>query len=199
MILPGLYTRRPGLVPTSAALALSATWTTGPAPMGVFFEATAAGFPVARPLHDLRYRWTFGDAGSWGKVTRLWDRSRNTAYGPWAVHTFESAGTYTVTCEVTDGTTTVSETIDITVVTPETYFGASRIFAVSQAGDFTGAPAGAAQHTDLLAALNASRSNFPNSSPQPRACILLRAGETFDGGDFFERCGFRVRDGFMLT
>ncbi|MFT7311805.1 MAG: hypothetical protein ACI853_002306, partial [Paracoccaceae bacterium] len=75
---------------------------TGTAPAGMFFEAGTAGFAEARPDHDLRYRWRFGDAGEYSalRADHPQGTDRNIAYGPMAAHTFETPGTYTVLVQV---------------------------------------------------------------------------------------------------
>lgn len=174
MILPGLLTRPVTAAPAGAALALSATRVSGPAPLGVSFAATALGFGVDRPWHDLRYRWSFADPGSFAAIDgAVFGADRNLAYGPWAVHTFAGPGTYTVTCEARSRAGRVaSTTVEITVTDEDAAFPGAQTLCVSTSGTFTAAPSGADTYTDIDSAIAA----VPLTGDTR---ILLRAGETF--------------------
>lgn len=119
------------ITPTALTLSLAPSRTSGVAPLAVFFDAsgtTDAGV-TTRPFHDLEYRWDFGDtAGSpvngttWSMGSGAGVNSRNAASGPVSAHVYESAGTYTATLSVFDGTNTVTKSTTITVTNPETAF-----------------------------------------------------------------------------
>ena len=94
-------TATPTEAPAPPSARLSANQTEGPAPLHVAFDASGSSDPNG----DIEeYRWQFGDG--------------TTATGPTPVHTFETAGTYTVTVTAVDSTgreDTASETIVVTV------------------------------------------------------------------------------------
>lgn len=56
--------------PSRATLKISATRTTGPAPMGFFFSAKATGFDVEDHYHDVEYKWSFDDPGHYTRQDR---------------------------------------------------------------------------------------------------------------------------------
>lgn len=86
----------------------TASRTSGPSPLGVFFDATGEASGVARPplkngrpdFAAYHYEWHFGDdAGATWSSTGV---SRNAGTGFIGAHVFEKPGTYTVTLRVTD-------------------------------------------------------------------------------------------------
>ena len=148
--LPGLVVA--GVLTTpSPSVTITPTRVSGLAPFGVFFAARPQGFGGARPSIELAAKWSFGDSGTWSELGNDFapGADRNVAYGFNTGHTFETPGTYTVTVEVTDGSTTVSESIEITVDDPDVFFSGSSTAVFAADGDFTGAPTGAVQFTDL--------------------------------------------------
>ena len=137
------------------ALSLAPRRVSGVAPLAVFFDATlTSSAGVARPFHDIEYRWSFGDpAGSpvlgtsWSTGSRPAASSRNAAKGPVAAHVFETPGTYTVTLTAFDGSNTAVMTTAITVHDPDTEFAGAETACFSNDADFTGCPPGATQST----------------------------------------------------
>jgi hypothetical protein len=136
------------------------------APAGIQFRAEGLGFGVLRPFHELRYKWTFPETGDYARLpaSHPWPRERSEAFGPVVGFTFETPGTHTVTCEVTDGTTTITETVDVIVDDPETVFAASTITVGTDAGD---------DYADLEAAMDAA------TAAGGAQRLLLRRGDTF--------------------
>ena len=140
---------------------LVAARSSGIAPLYVHFDATGTVSPqTARPFHEVRYTWDFGETtgpgiANWGKGAQL--TSRNTDEGPIAGHVFETAGTYTVTLTCRDGvnTKTATTTITVTAADAATEFLTTNTVCVSTSGNFTGAPAGSTNVTtsDLATAL----------------------------------------------
>lgn len=177
MILTGILARAPAAGP---AVAVTASRTAGTAPAGIVFEAVATGFPVARPFHDLRFEWRFADAGDFAALPadHPQGRGRDIAYGPVTSHVFRAPGTYGVTCTVTDGTTTLTAQRMVTVADPDTVFQGTDTLAVAPSGDFSDAPAGAAQYTDPTAALAAAAARAGDVR------VLLRRGEDHRTGGF---------------
>lgn len=95
------------------SITLAASRTSGSAPLGVVFDASATTSVgvTTRPFHDLYFVWDFGDSGSGnygqGHGTLV---SRNTAIGPVAAHLYETSGSYTVTLTVYDTAGNVAQT-----------------------------------------------------------------------------------------
>ena len=83
-------------------LKITANRRSGIAPAGIYFEAEATGFDVDNPYADLRYRWSFGDPGSYSRLDGAdlpWSNDRDLAYGPHCSHVFAAPGRYRVRCE----------------------------------------------------------------------------------------------------
>ena len=150
---------RGGRMPSRAAMTsssavggtLTATRSTGTAPLGVSFEVTGNG-----EFNDAR-TWDFGDtgAGTWA-ISGL---SKNAETdGAVVAHVFETAGSYTVSVS--------GLTIGITVDDPNTVFSGANTICVSPSANYTGAPGGATLQTSL-----------PSSYAGKR--VLLHRGESF--------------------
>jgi len=166
---------------------------TSVAPLAVFFDATSttdAG-TTSRPFHDLEYKWDFGDtAGSPAKGTTWstgskstsatcnvpYNGCRNNATGAAAAHVYESAGTYTATLSVFDGTNTTTKSTTITVTNPATLTTACVANgAIPTAGDANGCPSAATLF------YNASNFNAALSTSIAGGAtrILFKRGDTF--------------------
>ncbi|SNS78081.1 sialate O-acetylesterase [Tropicimonas sediminicola] len=169
-----------GSTPTSTPSATLSILTHQPqsiAPAGVFFEAEVTGIGGEAPNHELRFKWRFGEVADnpldLPRNAAIWGNTLSEAYGPTASHVFTRPGTYTVTCEVTDGSRTLTGTTEIAIADPDEIYTGSATWVVAADGDFTGAPAGAVQYTDLGAALTAYRTK---SAPTR---LLLKRGESY--------------------
>ena len=128
--------------PPVVQLPSSASRTSGVAPLGVFFNAAVD--TTTDSFHAFEYAWDFGDpaSGTWADS----GASKNTGKGPVAAHVFESAGDYTVTLTVRDGSGIIStEDFTISVEDPDDTYGATDTICISTsgAGDFNGCPVGA--------------------------------------------------------
>lgn len=126
---------------------LSASRTSGVAPLAVHFDASATtSTATTRPFHEVDYTWDYGDSGSGTWSTS--GRSRNQDTGAIGAHLFETPGTYTVTLTARDETgATDTETVTITVTNPDVVFSGTNTICFSRDGNFAGAPAGAQQIT----------------------------------------------------
>lgn len=141
----------PAQVILSANGPLTATRTSGVAPLAVQFEVTGA--------FSGSYAWDFGD--NRGQTWAISGRSKNAETdGSIASHVYDLPGTYTVRV----GT----ESMQITVADPVTAYAGTRTVCVSPAARFAGCPAGAVQQTSL-----------PSSYAGLR--VLLNRGESFGG------------------
>ena len=144
-------TPTPTQVILSANGPLTATRTSGVAPLAVQFEVTGA--------FSGSYAWDFGD--NRGQAWAISGRSKNAETdGSIASHVYDLPGTYTVRV----GT----ESMQITVADPATAYAGTRTVCVSPAARYAGCPAGATQQTSL-----------PSSYAGLR--VLLNRGESFGG------------------
>lgn len=162
-----------------ARLALAVNRDRGLAPAGMIFTAEGLGFGALRPFHDLRYAWRFGDPGLHDRLdpSLPWGRDRDVGYGPVVAHAFERPGTYTVTCEATDGVTVATASLTVEVVDPAAWFRGPLTICVSNTGNFTGAPEGARLATSIRQAKQMGVGRDLR--------FLLRRGEVFAEGEAF--------------
>lgn len=159
------------------------------APSGVWFEVTdIAGFDVSGgpgpdetydpSFHEITYIWSFDDPGSFStplNAPNAWN-DRNVAYGKQVAHVFNDPGTYEVTVWAVDASgTTATASKTITIADPDAAYSGARTIVVAQDGDFTGAPAGADQKTNLSTAVSAYNALGHTGR------ILLKRGETYSG------------------
>lgn len=162
---------------------VSISRTSGPAPLGVMFNASETTHPtVSNTFRDLLYIWTTGDSGTYttGRVSGI---SKNVAAGPILPHCYESAGTYSPTLTVFDGLTAKLLTHvslgQITVTDPDTVFSGTATVAIGAASlpvaGVDGVPAGATcvQQSDWPTIV----STYAVSGKR----VLLKHDDTFTG------------------
>jgi hypothetical protein len=154
----------------------------GVAPLAVFFDATGTTATTAptRPFHDLEYRWSFSDGGSgnWGPAGSRpgAGNSRNSATGPMAVHVFETAGTYSVSVQITDGTNTVTnDCIQIAVLDPDVVFAGNQTVCLSRTADLANCPAGALAVPNVANDFALALTTYIAAGKR----VLLRRGQTW--------------------
>lgn len=172
------------LVSAAPTAQLSASRTSGTAPLAVFFDSTATTDSISTrdTFRELGYQFNFGDpnAGTW-KYSSL---SKNLQTGgPLAAHVFETPGTYTVKVTAKDATGQSSSTsVTITVQSADSYYAGTNTVCISSNTDFTGCPAEAQQ--------------LPNSTTLPAVQsnkrYLLHRGQSFAGQSV--RLGTSVKD-----
>ena len=140
-------------VSSSVTAALSASRTSGPAPLAVFFDATGttSSDGTVNTWRQVGYSFNFGDSEvNWSTTGNSKNVQRG---GPLAAHVFESAGTYTVKVCARDSSggsndgDTDQTSIEITVTDPDTVYSGTSTVCLSISGTFTGAPEGATQST----------------------------------------------------
>jgi hypothetical protein len=161
--------------------------TSGVAPLAIHFDATAttAVDYTDRPIHDIEYRWDFGDGNTtpWSYGVLPGTLPRNTAYGPVAAYVYETEGTHTPILYARrrkdDGSfdTATQPQTSITVTAEDAEFAGTKTICVSTSGDFTGAPAGCVQVTSSNA-VTAISGNIGSGNKR----ILFKRGETFNAG-----------------
>lgn len=171
--------------PTALAAITAARTNLMVAPAAIHFEVNVDDFDTQEPVvdgdfdptvHNIQYRWSFGDAGTQHLSSDLPAelRDANTAYGKIVGHLFETPGSYTVTCEAFEpvsGKSAVATT-QITIADRSDVFAAQDINYVDPDGQFTAAPVGARQFTSLNAFLNELEAG-DYSTPQ---IVYLRRG-----------------------
>lgn len=99
----------------------------------------------------------------------------NLAWGPQVALRFPDAGTYTVDLWAYKGGAVGYREVTVVVEAADEVYPGNQTYCVSQASDFSGAPAGALTFSSIDAAIAA----MPNSTANPGRRLLLRAGETF--------------------
>lgn len=162
---------------SSAAMTanVSATRTSGVAPLFVFFDATGTTHSSTSiaPWRDLLFAFDFDDPDG-GSVWNYSGKSKNKAFGSTAAHVFTTPGTYQVRVTITDPTgATTTKAINITVQNPDTVFAGDLTVCVSSSGNFSGCPSGARQ-------LKTSSSGPVLSEyTTSKRRILFRRGDTF--------------------
>lgn len=148
---------------------ITASRTSGPAPLAVMFDATGTTDSATDAFRNLGYRFSFADAGAgtWAYS----DRSKNEQIGgPLAAHVFERAGTYSVQVTAKDAAgATSTATVTITVTDPNSTYSGTRTVCLSRTSDFAGCPSGAQQI--------ANASSYPAFQSNTR--YLLHRGQDF--------------------
>lgn len=125
--------------------------TSGCVPCAIWCDAAATtSTETSKPWRDLLYRWVVtAVSGSYAPGDYAYGntvlRSKAVGFSPFWAHVIETAGTYLVTLQVYDGTGWYSDSESVTVVTAASLGMETK--AVSQLGDFTGAPAGSTHIT----------------------------------------------------
>jgi len=79
--------------------------TSGKEMLAVYFDASGTtASTTSNPEHELFYAWDFGDerGQTWAYGTNT-AQSKNNAFGPQAAHVYTTAGTFTPTCVILDG------------------------------------------------------------------------------------------------
>lgn len=166
-----------GVFSTPITASLAARRFQGTAPFGFQMEIEADS-PTARndlPYFDLEYVTSTGDSGTYRYLDNapIWGTSKTTAFGPVVSHVYETPGTYNGTVTVHDGENTpLVVPFTVTVDDPDTTFAGAATAVVSSAGNFAGAPAGAAEFTSISEALSHLRG-------RQNQRLLLRYGETY--------------------
>jgi len=164
-------------------------------PCAVFFDASATTAPsvTSLPFHEIQYSWTFGDAvagaagscgtavtagqGYWSCGGNAGANSKNAATGPVAGHVFESAGSYTVTATIYDGTHTVTQSIPVVVTAwPADTTTVCVANGSAPVAGSDGCPTGAAVHGSVTTWAGALAYAVQN------ARVLLKHDDTFTVG-----------------
>lgn len=104
--------------------------------------------------------------------------AKNFAFLPHTAHVFDTPGTYTVTCSVRKrGEAPSTDTIQVVVADPDTYFSSSETYVLALNGDFSGAPSHDVgnRYTTWDSAVSAMNSG----SSGARKRLLVRRGHTY--------------------
>ncbi|MCP4346872.1 MAG: PKD domain-containing protein, partial [Desulfobacterales bacterium] len=158
------------VIDSNTTLTLTASRTSGVAPLGIFFETDLTS---STAFSNTDYSWNFGDSSSgiWAET----GTSKNTDTGPVSAHVFETPGEYTVILTAKNNSGTIgTETVLITVENPETVYAGTNTVCISRSdsNDFTGCPDNAEQVTmddfdDISSHISTGKR------------ILLRRGDTW--------------------
>lgn len=141
------------VIPTigEPVLSITASRTTGVAPVGIQFKAELSGSGELRPYYDVRYKWAFPETGAYEALPANfeWSRDRQVDFGPVCAFTFETPNaTATVICEatfynsVTGQNQTITNTIQVQIDDPATVFAGTATITVgdrSQGDDYNAA------------------------------------------------------------
>lgn len=154
---------------------LTASRTSGPAPLAVFFDAsgsthTDGGVDM---FNDPGYSFNHGDSGA-GNYATGYDKNVNRG-GPLSAHVYETPGTYTAKVRVRDAAGNISQDeVTITVLSADDYYSGENTVCISKTSNHSGAPSGAL--------LMSNQTSFPAYSSTKR--YLFHAGQDFsDFGD----------------
>lgn len=174
----------------------TANRTSGVAPLGVIFDATATTTILAAiPFHELIHIWHYGDddTATWQYGTLPGVSKKNLGEGAIGAHVFETPGTrtvrYTAAYLSSGGVLSVSatQTITITITNPDVVFAGTNTICLSNGTvpvpGVNGVPAGA---TYASATTWAAVVGYCTAGKR----VLLKAGDTwtvptttnFDGG-----------------
>ncbi len=171
---------------------LSASRTTGVAPLGVLFTANfSSSDSNEQPFHNLEYSWNFGDnpTDTWAVL----GTPKNSDKGPIAAHVYKDTGDYTVTLYIRDDTGyTTTQTLSIHVDDPDVVFdGTTVCLSDSTENDFTGCPPGATQRiTDDI-------TEIQDYLDQGLKRILLHRGSSWETNESV--CSGRGIDGPVIV
>lgn len=151
------------------------TRTSGTAPVGVVIDCTGTtDADTSNPFRDLLYWHNFGDSspGNWTYGAKT-AQSKNFGTGPVAGHVYETAGTFTATSCVSDGTLTACVSNTITVAAADTTFASTATVCFYNSTVGSGCPTGATetQSSDFDAALSSCMGTT-------KRCLFKR-GDTF--------------------
>lgn len=185
-IIGGAKSRRYSASSSLITPVMTASRTSGPAPLAVFFDATGTTHSNGSidTFRQLGYSFNFGDPGQGSWTYSGVDKNVHRG-GPLCAHVFETPGTYEVKVKARDSngyTSQVSQTI--TVTDPDSVFSGTNTICLSRSGVFTGVPTGASQQTI---------SSWPAFAADRR--YLLHRGEDFSSLgalSFFNRSDIQI-------
>ena len=160
-------------VPNPPAAGSIPTRTSGKIPLCVQFNA-AATMGTTYAFHDYLYVWNFGDSSAGPSSYGVGALQKNFATGPVATHCYETAGTYTWSLSVSDGTSggTIFRT---STITASAWANDATTFCLTTGSDFTGCPSNATQVGSVSALHTSVASNIGSGNVR----FLLRKGDTF--------------------
>jgi hypothetical protein len=151
---------------------LKASRKCGYPPLAVHFDATGStstnsSMEKGGDFHQIKHAFNFGDPKSGTHALSGLSKNEEAAGGGLAAHVYDNPGTYTVTLESTDSSgSKTSTSLQLTVLDPS----GLATYAISKAGDFADAPAGAKQLTAL-----------PKFESNSR--YFFRSGENWSGSE----------------
>jgi hypothetical protein len=173
-----------------ATVSITASRTSGVAPLGVFFEATVMGSGMTYPFHELLYVWDFDETGTWsyGNTTRT---SKGAAEGPVAAHVFSESGaggtSHDVTCTVyrrSGGVTSqiATDTVTISTTSSVTEFNVAGKLVCWSVDSETGSGLANATYRQTSSGTNVvafTQAQIATDIANGVRAWLFKAGETF--------------------
>lgn len=134
---------------------------TGPAPLVVHFDAVGTDHANTQidGFLDMFYHWNFGYSSTasqsvWPTTSLLKGQQIG---GPLAAHCFDNAGTYTCSVRIQDSFGVYTDKYATVIVrSADDFFSAGNTICISQAGNFTGAPAGSTTTTTPPTSVNSN-------------------------------------------
>lgn len=125
--------------------------------------------------NTLQFKWTTSTAGTHSNLdsARLRGRDAAVKHGPFVAFRHDTAGTETITCEITDGTDTQTIATTTTVTTQDSHFPLENTICVDEGGVYGTTPTGAQTVSSIPAAIAALESNGGGR-------ILFHAGKSFN-------------------
>ncbi|AUP77397.1 T9SS type A sorting domain-containing protein [Flavivirga eckloniae] len=150
---------------------ITASRSTGPAPLSVIFDATMTTDTDTSldTFRQLGYSFCFDDSSSGTWTHSGLSKNRETG-GPIASHVFDTPGVYTVNVRVINPNGSSSDaSVTITVLDSDIFYANTNTVVISTGSDFTGAPSGAQQISNVT--------SWPVWESNKR--YLLKAGDDF--------------------
>lgn len=173
---------------------------TGPAPLGVYFDATGTTCTDGsiNTYRQLGYHFDFGYLTPTTPGTWQYSGSPrgNQIGGPLAAHIYETPGTYTASVRAQDQDGNYSDrSVTIVVQDPNDIYSGTSTVCVSLVGDFTGAPAGATTTTSVPASLSSNtRYLFKCGENFAGSTLVTSVTDSTDVVTLADATGFSVND-----
>lgn len=155
---------------------VTASRTTGAAPLGVIFDASQVTGGGTTPFKDNDYFWVFGDFNgqTWTRGPNL-SHSKNCARGPVAAHCYETAGTYTWRLVARGGGLTTLASGSITVTSANAQWPTTQTICFTTGSQTTGGPTGATYVTGVTDLATSIAANIGTGNVR----LLLNSGDVF--------------------
>ena len=157
------------------------------APCAIFFDARGtsdADLSRDAEFSDLIYSWEFGDPGSgdWEQGARAGTgtpHSRNVDTGFVAGHVYENPGTYTATLTVSDGDTTDTDSIVVSIQDPNSVWPGNNTVCISSSGTPSAGSGGCPSGAATVFSSDYDQIMFGNGCASTSRRCLFKRGDQF--------------------